>query len=94
MFLLYINDLLTNEDNSCIISYADDTVVLISEDVWNVAEEKMNQKLNKVNNWIASNELSLNVDKTVFITFGCYANSLSNDISIVINGKKIKSNLY
>ena len=89
LFLLYINDLLTNEANSYIISYADDTVVLISEDDWNVAEEKMNQELNKVNNWIASNELSLNVDKTVFITFGCYANSLPNDISIVINGKKI-----
>ena len=94
LFLLYINDLLTNEANSCIISYADDTVVLISEDDWNVAEVKMNQELNKVNNWIASNELSLNVDKAVFITFGCYANSLPNDISIVINGKKIKRVSY
>ena len=90
LFLLYINDLLVNEANSCIISYADDTVVLIPEDDWNVVEEKMNQELNKVNSWIAFNELSLNVDKTVFITFGCYANSLPNDISIVINGKKLK----
>ena len=54
----------------------------------------MSQELNKVNNWIASNELSLNVDKTVFITVGCYANSLPNDISIVINGKKIKRVSY
>ena len=34
------------------------------------------------------------MDKTVFVTFGCYANSLSNDISIVINGKKIKRLSY
>ena len=50
----------------------------------------MNRYLKIVAEWLTLNKLCLNVDKTVFITFGNYGNSVSKDVNTVINNNNIK----
>ena len=50
-------------------SYADDTAVLAEGTIWKDVECKMNDYLDKIDDWLALNRLSLNVKKTVYITF-------------------------
>lgn len=89
LFIIYINDLLNEIPGNDIISYADDTA-LISEDTnWIAVEEKMNKHLDKVANWLSLNKLSLNIEKTVYMTLGSYVDSLPRDMNIVIRGKKV-----
>ena len=51
-----------------ILSYADDTVVISGHDTWAYAQKKMNKFLDKIANWLAFNKLSLNMNKTVYMT--------------------------
>lgn len=47
-----------------IISYADDTVILVDSKTWQETETKMNLRLKEINRWLAYNKLSLNISKT------------------------------
>ena len=66
LFILYINGLLTDMDKETIISYADDTVIISSDNNWIAAQNKLNLYLDKVATWLAHNKLSLNLGKTVY----------------------------
>ena len=59
-----------------VISYADDTAVITSDENWDDAMNKMNLILDYIANWLIVNKLTLNVEKTVFITFGSYGDSV------------------
>ena len=72
-----------------ILSYADDTVIFGTGKDWKAAQENMMLNLNIVHNWLAQNQLSLNVEKT-YITFGLKINSVPKNIVININNKPIK----
>lgn len=89
-FIVYMNDLLLNMLKNSILSYADDTVIIADDDTWSLAQDKMNDYLDKVANWLAFNKLSLNIKKTVFITFGSYCDSVPLEINIEIQNQKIK----
>lgn len=89
LFLIYINDILDILPSGDILSYADDTAVFSSSNNWNQAKLDMNLKLEKINIWLIYNRLSLNINKTVYITFGCYKNSLPNHLDISIGGHSI-----
>lgn len=89
-FILYINDLLINLPEDIILSYADDTSVIATDMNWQIAELKMNNYLKLISDWLALNELSLNVDKTVFITFGNYSDSVPLSVNLVINGHSLE----
>ena len=73
-----------------ILSYADDTVVISGDDTWISAQEKMNKFLDKIANWLALNKLSLNTNKTVYMTVGNYCDSIPRKIDIEIHKQKIK----
>ena len=90
LFLIYINDLLTILPKENIISYADDTVMLSMGSTWEQTQNKMNKLLNEVSPWIALNELSLNLKKTVFMVLGIYSNSVPNNLKIFIGNKEIE----
>lgn len=49
----------------------------------------MNAHLEKVASWLALNKLSLNVEKTVHITFGSYVDSVLKSIDIKIGPQKL-----
>ena len=89
-FILYVNDLLLDMCKDTIMSYADDTVVISSDDSWTSAQNKMNGYLNLVSKWLTLNKLSLNLSKTVFITFGNYCNSVPDNANILIGNYSIK----
>ena len=90
LFLIYINDLLTIVPKESIICYADDTVILSIGSIWEQTQNKMNKLLNEVSTWIALNELSLNVKKTIFMALRIYSNSVPNKIKIFIDNKEIE----
>ena len=52
-----------------ILSYTDDTVVISSGKTWKEVESEMNQLLEKIAIWLSLKKLTLNISKTVYITF-------------------------
>lgn len=57
----------------------------------------MSSKLDKIYSWLHQNNLILNLDKSVFITFGNYSDSVPVELNISINGhflKRVTNNKY
>lgn len=94
LFILYINELLEQFPESPISSYADDTVIISTEDSWSEAEKQMNIYLDKVHRWLALNKLSLNVLKTVYIAFGSYNDSVPDSLNVHICNASINRVYY
>jgi len=69
LFLLYINDLYLASKILNVILFADDSNLFYSNSNIKDLFRIFNEELSKVNEWIASNKLSLNVDKTKFMLF-------------------------
>ena len=89
LFIIYVNDLLEDLLDIEIASYADDTIIIASSKTWAEAAKAMNKNLQKVANWLALNKLSLNISKTVYMTFGNYCDSVPVAINIRINNQPI-----
>ena len=84
LFILYMSDQLRDMPEASILSYADDTVIMFSEDTWSMTQDKINQLLDQGVEWLALNKLSLNIQKTQFITFGNYHDSVLTNVNINI----------
>ena len=69
LFLLYINDLANVSNKLKCIMFADDTNVFYSDKCLEDVYKVVNDELNKMNNWLKVNKLSLNVDKTKYMIF-------------------------
>lgn len=91
LFLIYINDLLDSIPNCIIVSHADDTVTLCSEDDWNETAIAMNLSLEQVFQWLVNNQLTINVQKTVYITFANSISTLPDNIQIIINDSVLQN---
>lgn len=89
LFIIYINDVLKEIPLASILSYADDTAVIATGDTWHDAQENMNEFLLVIYKWLAVNKLSLNVDKTVCMTFGSYRDSVPRHIDVKIMNRQI-----
>ena len=71
LFSIYINDLVTINNNFKFIMYADDTTIYFNLEDFpktNLVNNITNE-LDKVNVWLKQNKLSLNADKTKCMTF-------------------------
>lgn len=51
-----------------ILSYADETIIITSDDMWSSVSIKINEYLEIVSKWLAINKLSLNSNHIVFLT--------------------------
>jgi len=94
-FLIYINDLPNYVSHCKVNMYADDTVIYYASNSPDDIMKCINKDLNIINNWLQSNKLSLNTDKTEFMLIGSRQrlNSVKESvdkISISINGVDIK----
>lgn len=70
LFLIYINDLCNLDiENGKIITYADDTALIFTAKTTDELYKSAQKGFNVVTNWLKSNLLTLNVDKTKFIHF-------------------------
>lgn len=84
LFLVYINDLCKLMLPKChIYTYADDTALIISGESWDETKLLAESALRVVLGWLSSNLLTLNLDKTKFITFS--ANTQTQPKSFLIN---------
>lgn len=76
LFLIYINDLCALTTlRGTIVSYADDTALLFSADNWDEVFRTAQEGLNLVTNWLQENYLTLNAEKTKFLTFSIRSNT-------------------
>lgn len=64
LFILYINDLPSHLANTFINLFADDTLIYLHGRNIDVLSDRMNCELDKINNWLRTNKLKLNVSKT------------------------------
>jgi len=89
LFLLYINDLLqiTNDNNSKIVLFADDTSINISNPNFTDFENSVNKIFQHINEWFSANLLSLNLNKTYYMQF-VTENSSSIDFNITYRIRK------
>lgn len=70
LFLTYINDLCNIDiGEGKIISFADDTALLFRGDSWEEVYGEAQKGFNIVTKWLITNKLTLNTDKTKFLTF-------------------------
>jgi hypothetical protein len=77
LFLIYINQLCQLQIDNCkIISYADDTALLIHGSDWTETKIHTEHCLGIVTSWLAANLLTLNITKTTYITFSLVTNNL------------------
>lgn len=76
LFIIYINDFLSLDTSGTVISFADDTVLLVAGKTWNIVESLIQSDLQKVANWLDRNLLTLNHNKTVYLPFSNYEDSL------------------
>ena len=71
LFLIYINDLPNSYETFKYIMYADDTTLFTTIQLSNICPTKdieyhLNSDLNKINEWLKINKLSLNVKKSKY----------------------------
>lgn len=86
LFLIYINSLCTKElQNARIITFADDTVLLFSGKSWSEAQSMAEEGISKVAQWLDSNLLTLNLEKTKFITFSIRNQLIANNFQLKVH---------
>ena len=85
LFVIYINDIFKIMNKKELISFADDTVVIIRGETWLAVLDNAETKINAVAQWLGLNYLNLNIKKTNYITYGCYKNSIPSSCKIQIH---------
>ena len=69
LFLIFTNDLYRNLENYHAILFADDTTVYKGHRNKNYLRWSIETDLNKLTDWFNANKLTLNISKTVFMSF-------------------------
>ena len=89
LFLLYVNDIQNCSDKFKFFLFADDTNVLYAHKDLKAPESIVNAELHNLYNWLTSNKLILNINKSNFVIFRPYQKQLSYmpQINIFDNGK-------
>lgn len=91
LFIIYINDIFEKIDDNCVIySFADDTTILCTAQSWDLVKIHLEKVLEEISNWLIDNLLSLNIEKTMTITFGNYVDSVPLNFDISIKGQYIE----
>ena len=92
LFSIYKNDIVTVSKKFKFLMYADDTTICFNlKDFSGIyVEENVSNELNKVNNWLSLNKLSLNTDKTKCMPFHTRHKNI-DQLTFSINGKQIEN---
>lgn len=76
LFNIYINDLFDIETKGTIIAFADDTAIYYKDKSWADLKQKVEKDMKQILNWYSENLLTINKDKTVYLNFSSYCNTL------------------
>ena len=90
LFLIYINDLANCTNDLSTIFFANDTNLFISGKDISEIESNINRELIKVQKWLISNQLTLNVKKSNFIVFKSRSKKLKKELHIKLNKKTLE----
>ena len=74
LFLIFINDLPAVCKKLKFYLFADDTDTYFESDKLDLLEKTKNKELDKVDKWLTTNRLALNVDKSHFVPFHSSSN--------------------
>ena len=85
LFLVYINDLPNVLSHVNTIIFADDTSIFIDGHNIPLMVSNLNDELNHICNWLQSNKLSLNVQKTHTMLFTNNAEVYTSQLPILMN---------
>lgn len=69
LFILYINDFVHSSKLLKFILFADDSTLYMSHRDLRFLINTVNSELNNVNDWVIANKLTINLEKTNYITF-------------------------
>lgn len=69
-----------------VLAFADDTCLMCSGETWQSAVDQINHCLNVIFNWLYENQLSLNLEKTVYMAFGNCSSSVPENLHVVLDG--------
>ena len=89
-FLLYINDLPNGTELAECLLFADDTSIFLSHTDQDYLISTMNAELEKINVWMKTNKLSVNISKTNYIIFRPKQKSISMNLPILFDTKPLK----
>jgi hypothetical protein len=92
LFLSYINDLPLNITGSKIMLFADDTNILVSEENINKLQCKINKVMNELQTWFKLNNLVVNVEKTLAVSFHTVKNKKPMLPHIFLEGRDVPYN--
>ena len=90
LYLLYVHNLSLVNLKTKYVTFADDTVLLSSHDNFEVLETLTNSDLKMYHDWLVSNNLKMNANKTVFMVFSQKGRP-NPSISLHIDGATIRS---
>jgi hypothetical protein len=92
LFFLYINDLLLNITGLKIVLFADDTNILVSgKNVTNL-QYKINNVMTELQTWFKLNNLVVNVENTMAMSFHTIQNKRSVSPHIIFEGRDSQYN--
>ena len=94
LFLLYVNDIYCSSKKLKSYLFADDTNILHNHKDLKTLEKEMNVELHNVYQWLVSNKLTLNLNKTNFVIFRPYQKRLSFLPTIYINDHQTNTLTY
>lgn len=88
LFILYINDFPSICINATCLLYADDTALFFESNDQQHLQSMLDSELPKINEWLNTNKLSLNTEKTYY---QLYSNTCNvTNVIVSLNGKNIK----
>ena len=91
LFLIYVNDISSYKLNGMPVLFADDMYISYTADSIGALQDKMQQDLNIIHNWLSINKLSINLNKTVYISFHRKTTvNVDHDINLQLQGQTIK----
>lgn len=87
LFIIYINDLfeISDKENITIVSYADDTAMLISAESWEELRVAAESVVSRAKEWLDCSKLHLNVDKTVCLAFSIYSDKQPTNFELRVH---------
>ena len=97
LFLLYVNDLSNSISNANINIYADDVVIYCSDSEVHTLKYKMQNVMDKVNNWYEDNKLSLSFEKCTTMVIGNNRQEIKENFDIYLGShllEKVHSMKY
>ena len=87
LFLIYINDLVNSANKLSTILFADDANLFYSGKNIGTIEYSLNNELTRIQEWLTSNQLTLNIKKTNFIIFKSHRKRVNRQINIKLNNE-------